>query len=488
MIKPLIALISGLVGGLLVALLPEKFKKLRNPLVFIFTLISAVYGWMTALPIFAGESFSYSGQLGGLPFIIAPDPLSAVFGLIVSSLWVFAAVYSFGYMQNRERQKTFFVFFMFSLSVTMGVAYAGNLLALYLFYELLTLMTYPLVVFEKGEEAKKAGNKYILYSLSGAAMILMGIILTYARFENLHGFAGMKSILEVSSKPGLEIILMLFIAGFGVKAAIMPLHRWLPSAMVAPTPVSALLHAVAVVFSGVYGIIRVLYSIFGPGLIDALTIGRILPWIASISLITGVSLALKQDVLKKRLAYETISQLSYITLGAFAFTPEGLAGSIIHLMTFSVLKMTLFFTAGIIATATGKTRVSEMAGVGKQMPWTMAAFTAAAVGMLGMLPLNLFWSKHYLIKGNIIGGRWPFAVVLLAGGIINSFCLIPVSVKAFQREEVGQNIEKGYQINLMLIPVLLLIVVAVFIGLYPGFIKTAVDSVIGLFFPGKGWT
>ena len=225
---------------------------------------------------------------------------------------------------------------------------------------------------------------------------------------------------------------MLFIVGFGVKAAIMPLHRWLPSAMVAPTPVSALLHAVAVVYSGVYGVLRVIYSVFGHELISQLSFGRVLPWIAAFTILVGVIIATRQDILKRRLAYHTISQLSYILLGAFTLQPLGLAGAMLHMISYSILKVALFFSAGIISEQTGETEISKMIGVGWSLPKTMTIFGVASLGMIGMLPLNTFWSKYYLMQGGVEGGRWQVAVVLICSGIVNAFCFIPTVVDAFR--------------------------------------------------------
>ena len=296
--------------------------------------------------VFAGESVRVAGELGGLAFSLDPDPLGAVFGLIASTLWPFTAVYSFGYMAGKHKQRTFFTFFLMSLTMTLGVAFSGNLIALYLFYELLTFATYPLVIHERSAEAMKAGAKYILYSLSGAGAILIAIVLTYAWSGKLDFSGG--PILANSLSPGLNWLLVLFVGGFGVKAAIMPLHRWLPAAMLAPTPVSVLLHAVAVVYSGVYGVLRTVYSVFGHELIGQLGIRNILPWIAVITILAGIVIAARQDVLKRRLAYQTVSHLSYILLGAFILNEWGLAGAIFHMISYSTLKITLFFCAGII--------------------------------------------------------------------------------------------------------------------------------------------
>ena len=257
----ILALLSGVVGGLIVAAIPKDSSRLRKLIVLVFSVSSMIFSWRVAQIVFSGESIQIAGKFGGVAWSLAPDPLGAVFGLIVSTLWNFAIVYSFGYMEGKHNQRTYYTFLLLALSVTLGVAFSGNLVALYLFYELLTLFTYPLVIHERSPEAMKAGKKYIIYSLSGAGAILFAIVCTY-RLAGTLNFTNVP-ILSGCQEPGLNWLLVLFIVGFGVKAAIMPLHRWLPAAMVAPTPVSALLHAVAVVYSGVYGILRVVYSVFG---------------------------------------------------------------------------------------------------------------------------------------------------------------------------------------------------------------------------------
>ncbi|HHY09755.1 MAG TPA: monovalent cation/H+ antiporter subunit D family protein, partial [Firmicutes bacterium] len=442
MLNLILALISGALGGLITAGVSEANRRLRKIYVLAFTLGGMFFSWRTALAVFAGSRPAISGSLGGLDFRLAPDPLGAVFAIIVSTLWLFAALYSFGYMEEKENQRTYYSFFMVSLSATLGVALSGNLIALYLFYELLTLTTYPLVIHARTKEAMQAGKKYILYSLSGAGAILIAIVMTYARAGHL-SFAG-GPILQNSAGSGLNWLLFLFIAGFGVKAAVMPLHRWLPAAMVAPTPISALLHAVAVVYSGVYGILRIVYSVFGHELMAAIPFARILPWVAAFTILVGVILATRQDVLKRRLAYHTISQLSYILLGAFTLQPWGLTGAILHMISYSTLKITLFFCAGIIAEQTGEVNVSKMAGAGWSLPKTMASFGIASLGMVGMLPLNTFWSKFFLMRGGVAAGSWPLALVLIGSGVINAICFIPTVVLSFRADkEKHPYLERG---------------------------------------------
>ncbi|MDD4792762.1 MAG: proton-conducting transporter membrane subunit [Firmicutes bacterium] len=476
-----LALLSGAVGGILIGLMPRAGNRLRNIVALVFSAAGTIFSWRVAGAVFAGHTIRISGEIAGLAWSLQPDPLGAIFGLIVSTLWLFAGVYSFGYMAGEHKQRTYYTYFLLAFSVTLGVAFSGNLLALYLFYELLTFVTYPLVIHERSSEAMKAGAKYIVYSLSGAGAILIAIIVVYSWTGNLD-FAGGPLLAAGGLRPGLGWVLALFVAGFGVKAAIMPLHRWLPAAMCAPTPVSALLHAVAVVYSGVYGILRVVYSVFGHELMGQLHLSDILPWVASFTILVGVIIATQQDVLKRRLAYHTVSQLSYILLGAFTLHPWGLAGAICHMISYSTLKVTLFFAAGVIAKRTGKVRVSEMSGVGWQLPRTMAAFGVASLGMIGMLPLNTFWSKYYLMRGSVAKGKWQLALVLITSGLINAFCFIPTVVAAFAGERGQLSLEKGSETSLMLAPMLLLAGIALLIGLWPGLVWPGVEAVVDWFF------
>ncbi|MGI6517511.1 MAG: complex I subunit 5 family protein [Bacillota bacterium] len=481
MIDLVLALVSPAAGGILIGLMPRAGSRLRNIVTLMSAAAGTIFSWRLAAAVFAGRTVRISGEIAGLAWSFHPDPLGMVFGLIVSTLWLFAAVYSFGYMAGEERQRTYYACFLLAFSATLGVAYSGNLLALYLFYELLTFATYSLVIHERNSEAMKAGAKYIIYSLSGAGAILIAAIIVYSWTGNLD-FASGPLLAEGGLRPGLGWVLALFVAGFGVKAAIMPLHRWLPAAMCAPAPISALLHAVAVVYSGVYGILRVVYSVFGHELMGQLHLSHILPWVASFTILAGVMIATQQDELKRRLAYHTVSQLSYILLGAFTLHPWGLAGAICHMISYSTLKVTLFFGAGIIARRTGKVRVSEMSGVGWQLPRTMAAFGVASLGMIGMLPLNTFWSKYYLMRGSVARGKWQFALVLITSGLINAFCFIPTVVAAFAGERGQPALEKGNETSLMLAPMLLLAGIALLIGLWPGLVWPGVEAVVDWFF------
>jgi multicomponent Na+:H+ antiporter subunit D len=463
---PLFMIVFPVFGALAAGIPTESNDRLRNPLAVIVSLISAA-----AMIIILFEYVNTGGweillhQIApGLEIKLRVDPLAAVFGGTAAILWFFATLYSTGYMAHEHNRRRYFIFYLLSLGMTMGVALSANLLTLYLFYEFLTIFTFPLVIHENNEEAKKAGIRYIIYSFVGAGLILIGLIITYGNVGTLEFVRGGIVDLSTGSLLLWQITFACFIFGFGVKAAIMPLHAWLPSAMAAPTPVSALLHAVAVVKSGVFGILRSMYSIFGIAALVGLQMGYFVAALVSVTILVASVIAMQQDVLKRRLAYSTISQLGYITLGAGLLNTIGLAGGLLHIINHALLKITLFFCAGAIITVTGKKKISELNGLGKQMPLTMIAFTIAAIGMIGIPPVNGFISKWYLVQASLESGAWIFVVVLIGSALLNAAYFLPIVIAAFFKEGDFQAV-KGPEAPLsMLVPILVLIAGCLVVG------------------------
>jgi multicomponent Na+:H+ antiporter subunit D len=463
---PLFMIIFPIVGALITGLASENNDRLRNPLAVVVSLISAL-----AMIIILYE-YVNNGSWELLLHQIAPgleiklrvDPLAALFGGTAAILWFFSVLYSTGYMAHEHKRRRYFIFYLLSLSMTMGIALSANLLTLYLFYEFLTIFTYPLVIHEGNKEARAAGISYIIYSFLGAGLILVGLILTYGNTGTLEFTRGGIVDLSTGSLLLWQITFICFVLGFGVKAAIMPLHAWLPAAMAAPTPVSALLHAVAVVKSGVFGILRSMYSIFGITALVGLQMGYFVAALVSVTILIASIIAMQQDVLKKRLAYSTISQLGYITLGAGLLNSIGLAGGLLHIINHALLKITLFFCAGAIITVTGKKKISELNGLGKQMPLTMIAFTIAAIGMIGIPPVNGFISKWYLIQGSLESGAPIFVAVLIGSALLNAAYFLPIIIAAFFKEGDFKTV-KGPEAPLsMLIPILILVAGCLVIG------------------------
>lgn len=397
----------------------------------------------------------------GLGFRV--DALGMFFAIISSTLWLLTTIYAIGYMEPEQSKVRFFGFFALCISTTVGIAFAENLLTLFLFYESLTIVTYPLVIHEETPAAFKAGKKYLAYTLIGGAFILLGTVLTYHTAGTL-----------TLSKPGiltlangtqtLTLLFVTLIAGFGVKAAIMPLHGWLPTAMAAPTPVSALLHAVAVVKAGAFGILRVIYNVFGVELLRQMNLTVWLAWLAAFTILMASFIALFQDNFKRRLAYSTVSQLSYIILGAALLTPMAAMAAIVHIANQAFSKITMFFVAGAIQRKTGKTEIHEFAGIGYQMPYTMGAFTVAALSFVGVPLFAGFITKWYLSLGALEAGAWWFVVVMIASALLNAAYFLPIVYLAYFKAPPGTRLHVDEAPLPLLIPTILCALYVIVLG------------------------
>jgi multicomponent Na+:H+ antiporter subunit D len=402
------------------------------------------------------------------------DAFGLIFALTSSSLWILVSFYSIGYMRSlKEHAQTRF-FFSFALAIfgAMGIALSANLFTMFIFYEILTVSTYPLVIHDQTPEALSAGRKYFAYLLTSGVFFLFAVMMTYyltGTTDFTNGGIPALAALNPEHRLILALLFFCFLLGF-LKAAWMPFHSWLPTAMVAPTPVSALLHAVAVVKAGVFGIVRVVCYIYGVDLMgkvyvlnEHLTLGLILACIAGFTMIVANLFAIAQDNLKRRLAYSTINQLSYIILGAALLTQDGIRGAMMHIPFHGFMKITLFLCAGAVMVVTGKRNISEMAGVGKIMPRTMLAFTIAAFGMIGIPPAVGFISKWYLCMGTLEGGDiiMIFLFVLLLASLLDVVYFFPIIHTAFFKEPEGEvkEVEVKEAPLFMLIP---LVITAVF--------------------------
>jgi len=431
-IKPLIAVLVSICAVPLLIL--SKRSNIRETWTFVaagakFLII------ISMLPaILNGNQIVYTlaEVVPGAAIKFRVDPLGMLFALVASSLWILTSAYSIGYMRKlKEHSQTrYFCFFALALSATIGVAFAANLLTLYLFYEMLSLATYPLVTHHQDKEGRASGRKYLTYILgTSIGLLLPAMIISYNVAGTLE-FANQGFLAGTCSKGLVTMLLVFFIFGFA-KAAIMPFHGWLPAAMVAPTPVSALLHAVAVVKVGVFSIVRVLTGVFGIELLSTLDLGLVICVAASFTIIVASLIALTQDNLKRLLAFSTIGQLSYIVLGVGLLSPKGMTGGILHIAMHAFGKITLFFCAGAIFVATGKRNISEMVGIGKRMPLTMAAFFIASLSIIGLPPTGGFWSKWYLVLGSLEAHQIAVLVVLLTSSLLNAAYFMPVVYKAF---------------------------------------------------------
>jgi multicomponent Na+:H+ antiporter subunit D len=368
----------------------------------------------------------------GIDIAFAVEPLGMLFALVASGLWFINSIYSIGYMRGNDepRQTQFYVCFAIAIASTMGIAFAKNLFTLFLFYEVLTLSTYPLVSHKGTDVARRGGRIYLLILLSTSMLLLLpAIIATWALSGTVEFSVG--GILA-GKADGAVVGILLALYAFGIgKAAIMPVHSWLPNAMVAPTPVSAFLHAVAVVKAGVFSILKVIVYIFGIDFLTASGQNQWLVYIAGATIILSSLIAMTKDNLKSRLAYSTISQLSYIVLGAALATSLGIVGGAMHIAMHAAGKITLFFCAGAIYTAAHKTEVSELSGLGRVMPFTFAAFFIGALSIIGLPPTGGLWSKWYLALGALETDQIIIVAVLMLSSLLNIAYLLPIPLKAF---------------------------------------------------------
>lgn len=372
--------------------------------------------------------------LPGLQIAFKVEPLGMLFALIASGLWIVNSLYSIGYMRgnNETKQTRFFVCFALALAATMGIAFSGNLFTLFVFYELLTLLTYPLVTHHGTEAARNGGRVYLGLLMGTSILFLLPALVFIWHLTGTTDFTA-GGILAGKLGPGaLAVLLALCVFGLG-KAALMPFHRWLPAAMVAPTPVSALLHAVAVVKAGVFSVLKVTVYVFGVDTLSAAGAADWLVLVAGFTIIAASVVALGADNLKRRLAYSTISQLAYVVLAAALLAPLSLIGAALHIAAHAVGKITLFFAAGAIYTAAHKTEVSQLDGIGRRMPWTMGAFAIAALSMIGLPPAVGFISKWYMLSGAMASQHWLAVTVIVLSTLLNAGYFLPIIYRAFWR-------------------------------------------------------
>jgi len=470
---PLAVLASSLVTGLVIFFLSDKSQSARTWLNIggaTLKLCGVVYMvWWT----FAGREFEARFALAlGFDFLIRVDLLSLLFVTLSSVLWLITTIYAIGYLEGAPHRTRFFGFFSLCVTASTGVALAGNLITFFIFYEFLTLVTYPLVVHRGTEESLRAGRTYLWYTITGGTVLFVGVVWVHVLTgpaDFIH--SGALAALGPEHHATLRIIFAILICGLGVKAALVPLHGWLPVAMVAPAPVSALLHAVAVVKAGAFGIVRVVYDVFGVQFAEGLGVLRPLAVIAAITIIYGSMRALVQDDLKRRLAYSTVSQLSYITLGVATLGVLATTGSLVHLIHQGIMKITLFFCAGNIAETLGLHKISQMNGIGRRMPLTMGAFTAAALGMIGLPPLAGFISKWYLALGGIQAGHPWIVLVLIISSLLNAAYFLPILYAAWFKEPTEEwpaptgRLETSW---LLLVPPLLTAALSIAAGVWAG--------------------
>lgn len=426
---PLLILSTSLIPGIFIFMIPEEQRRLRTALNLSAALLKLV---LVAVMVWGVQhEHVYETRLPLLPGLhlrLSADSLSVLLAALSSVLWFVTTLYAIAYLEHAPQSRSrFFGFFSLCVSSTIGIALAGNLITFLLFYEMLTLSTYPLVVHRGTPESLRAGKVYLAYTIGGGSLFLAAVAwltvlvgpLDFTQGGMLSPFAGRYAV-------QFRVIFFMLIAGLGVKAALVPLHGWLPQAMIAPAPVSALLHAVAVVKAGAFGIVRVVCDVFGLQFAAELNLLQPLAAMAAFTIVYGSVRALAQDDLKKRLAYSTVSQVSYIALGAGILGPLATLGGMVHLVHQGLMKITLFFCAGNLAEGLRIHRIRDMDGVGRRLPATMAAFSLAAFGMIGVPPMAGFISKWYLATGALTAGEGWVVWVLAASTALNAAYFLPI--------------------------------------------------------------
>lgn len=437
----LAAICIPLIGALAIALAGRIGPNLREAATAItsLSLIWVVWGLLPTLMAGGRPSIEVSQVMPGLSIAFSVEPLGMLFAALASGLWLINSLYSIGYMRgNKEKNQTrFFACFALALSAAMGVAFADNLFTLFLFYELLTLSTYPLVS-HKGDAATVRSARVYLGILlaTSIGLFLPAIIWTYTVAGT--GDFTVGGILDGKlAGPAVGLLLGLFVFGIG-KAAVMPVHKWLPAAMVAPTPVSALLHAVAVVKAGVFAITKIIIYIFGIEFLSATPSSEWLLYVAAFTIVTASLIALRQTNIKRLLAYSTIAQLSYVVMAAAIFKPMAELGATLHMLAHAFGKITLFFAAGAIYVASKKTEIHQLRGIGRRMPWTMAAFSIGALSMIGVPPTAGFVSKWYILAGALEANNLIAVFTIIASTVLNAAYFLPIVYMVwFEREKEG---------------------------------------------------
>ena len=463
----LTVLVSLLAAGAI--LLSGRHPNLREAWTFVAAAVKFLLVVSMLPTVLAGGVIEagYLELLPGWSLQLRADLFGLVFALLASGLWILTSVYSIGYMRagRYTHQTGYFAAFAACLSATMGIAFAGNLITFFLFYEMLTLATYPLVVHDRTAEAVAAGRKYLAYTL-GAGQLLLLATVAVSFLAPGADFQPGGFLLGTAPLGVLALVFVAGLVGVGAKAAIMPLHSWLPAAMVAPTPVSALLHAVAVVKAGTFGCVRLVHYVFGVDLLRAMGADTVLAAVAALTILLASVRALGEQNLKRRLAYSTVSQLSYIVLGAAIGSLAAVAGAMFHIVAHGFMKITLFFCAGAIYIKTHKLEIPDLAGLGRQMPITFGAFTLGALGLAGTPLCVGFISKWQLGAGALESGQAVFLAVLVASGILNFAYFFPVVYTAFFGRP-GQAVRYDEASPALWAPLALTALVSLVLGVYP---------------------
>lgn len=483
-IMMLVVILIPILGGALIPLIPFKNRRhmtISLEAVVVLTSILVV-SLLMHRPEEALDVVHFTNNLS-ISFRI--DGMTMIFAGLVAVLWPLATLYSFEYMKHEGHERYFFMFYTMTYGVTLGIAFAEDLLTLYFFYELLTLVTVPLVVHTLSREAILASRKYLYYSLGGAAFAFIGLIFIMTYGSSLDfTYGGVLDPSRIGGKTDVLLLVYVFaFFGFGVKAAVCPFNSWLPQAGVAPTPVTALLHAVAVVKSGAFAIIRLTYYCYGTEFLLGSWAQTVVMVVVIFTIVYGCSRAVKETHLKRRLAYSTISNLSYILFGAVMMTPLGLVGALSHMVFHAFMKICSFFCAGAVMYKTGKSYVHELTGMGRKMPKVFGIFTIASLALMGVPGLAGFVSKFNLAKAAVMSDNWLTYVgiaALLLSALLTAIYMLSIVVRAFfPNKDFDYNTLKNVEDPnwYMLIPLAVFAAVIIYFGLYPRTIMQLITDV-----------
>ena len=468
----LLPIVFPILAGAVLALLKLQNSKVRAAYVITVAAINSLMVFALFALIGSDEVFTIFKITTTMPIQIMLDGPGRVFAGLVAFLWPLACAYAVQYMKHEGKENTFFTFYLMTYGITVGIAFAANLVTMYFFYEFLTLVTLPIVMHGMKEKSIFAGRKYLLYSIGGAGFAFMGmIVLSVYSGVNKFRLGGFMPELTAREMNIMLVMYLLMVFGFGVKAAIFPLHGWLPTASVAPTPVTALLHAVAVVNSGAFAILRVTYYVFGVDILSGRWVQHVVLVTAMITILYGSGMALKEQHFKRRLAYSTISILSYMVFGIAFMSPAGMVGAMSHMVFHGIIKITLFYVAGAVLFMTGKNYVNDLFGFGKKMPVMFACFTLSSAALVGVPLTAGFISKWNLISAAAKTADpvvWAGVPVLLVSAVLTAMYLFAIVMKAyfpgpgFSEELVStvKDPEGGY----MKVPMVILCITIVVLG------------------------
>ena len=479
------AVIIPLISGALIPLIKWKNDRQMHIYIEFMALITSALVWFMVLDPGA-ESFTLVTFPGNLSIAFRMDGLSMVFSGLISALWPLALLYSFEYMEKEEHVRTFFMFYVMTYGVTLGIALAANILTMYFFYELLTIVTVPLVMHTLTRKAILASRKYMYYSLGGAAFAFLGMIFIIS-FGSTIDFklGGVLDMVKVGDRTNLLLLIYVFaFMGFGVKSAVCPFNSWLPDAGVAPTPVTALLHAVAVVKSGAFAIIRLTYYLFGADFLRGTWAQYATMSVVIFTIVYGCARAVKEPHIKRRLAYSTISNLSYILFGVTLLTPMGMVAALCHLVMHAVMKICAFFCAGIIINKTEREYIYEMDGMGYAMPQTFMIYTISGLAIMGVPGLCGFVSKWNLATAAVNTGMtlaYVGVAALLVSAVFTAIYMMTVTVRAFfPKEDYDMRVNRGIKDPglRMLIPIYIFTIAMIVMGLNSSYLMQFLMSIV----------